>query len=160
MPVMDLPREKAGVLLSMRLDLGTIMIILQMDFSEKLSLQSKQVNKMKYDASFFLRFGLAFVFIYVSISAFLIPEAWIGYLPNFLGSSVTKGYFLFGHDVFALLLGLWLLTGWKTFWAALIAAVFLAGVSLTNLGVFLVVFRGYHQKHFLLVCDKILSWLA
>ena len=96
---------------------------------------------MKFDGSFFLRFGLAFVFIYVAVSAFLMPEAWIGYLPNFLGSSVTKGYFLFVHDAFGLLLGLWLLTGWKTFWAALIAAVFLAGITITNLGVFLIVFR-------------------
>ena len=96
---------------------------------------------MRFDASFFLRFGLAFVFIYVAVSALIMPEAWIGFLPSFLGSSVTKGYFLFAHDVFGIGLGLWLLSGKKTFYAAVVSSVFLAGILLTNLNSFLIVFR-------------------
>ncbi|MEK6904275.1 MAG: hypothetical protein AABW87_01650 [Nanoarchaeota archaeon] len=96
---------------------------------------------MKYDASFFLRIGLAFVFIYVAISAFFYPETWIGFLPDFLGSSVTKGYFLLAHDAFGIGLGLWLLSGKKTFYAAVISSVALAVIVLTNLGSLLIVFR-------------------
>ena len=96
---------------------------------------------MKFDTSFFLRLGLAFVFMFAAVSAFLIPEAWIGYLPNFLGNDITKGYFLFVHDVFGSSLGLWLLSGWRTFWAAVVSALLLAGITLSNLGAFLIVFR-------------------
>lgn len=96
---------------------------------------------IKYDASLFLRIGLAFVFIYAAVSAFFDPESWIGYIPDFIGSSVTKGYFLFAHDVFGSVLGLWLLSGKKTFYAALVSCAMLAGIILTNLGVFLIVFR-------------------
>mgnify|MGYP001609632502 CR=1 FL=1 len=96
---------------------------------------------MEYDGSFFLRFGLAFVFIYVAISAFLDPQSWIGYIPNFIGSSVTKGYFLFVHDVVEFGLGIWLISGKKTFWAAIVSALLLAGIILTNIGSMIIVFR-------------------
>jgi hypothetical protein len=96
---------------------------------------------MKFDGSFFLRIGLAFVFIYVAVSAFFYPEIWIGFLPNFLGNSVTKGYFLLAHDVFGVGLGLWLLSGKKTFYAAVVSSVMLAAIVLTNLGSLLIVFR-------------------
>jgi len=96
---------------------------------------------MRYDSSFFLRLGLAFVFIYVAISAFFNPQSWIGYIPDFIGSSVTKGYFLFTHEITNLVLGLWLLSGKKTFYAALVACVVLAGIILVNLDSFLIVFR-------------------
>ncbi len=96
---------------------------------------------MKFDAPLFLRLGLAFVFIYVAVSAFFYPEIWIGFLPNFLGNSVTKGYFLLAHDIFGVGLGLWLLSGKKTFYAAVVASVILAAIVLTNLGSLLIVFR-------------------
>ena len=96
---------------------------------------------MKFDTSFFLRIGLAFVFIYVAVSAFFNPESWIGFIPGFLGSSVTRGYLLFSHEITNLVLGLWLLSGKKTFYAALVACVVLAGIVLTNLNSFLIVFR-------------------
>ena len=73
---------------------------------------------MKYDASFFLRLGLAFVLIYAAVSAFFNPEAWIGFVPGFIGNTITRGYFLFVHDVINFGLGIWLLSGKKQFWAA------------------------------------------
>lgn len=96
---------------------------------------------MKFDSSFFLRIGLAFVFIYVAVSAFFNPETWIGFLPNFLGNEITKGYFLFAHDVFGVGLGLWLLSGKKTFYAAVVSSVMLAAIVLLNFGSLLIVFR-------------------
>ena len=96
---------------------------------------------MKYDASFFLRLGLAFVFLYASISAFLDPQSWVGYVPGFLGNDVTRGYVLLAHDFIGLGLGVWLLSGKKTFYSALLACASLAGITLTNLSIFVVVFR-------------------
>ena len=95
---------------------------------------------MKFDGSFFLRLGLAFVFIFVAISAFFNPQAWIGFIPD-IGNFITKAYLLFIHDVIGLGLGLWLLSGKKTFYAAIVTCILLAGIILTNLGVFLIVFR-------------------
>ena len=96
---------------------------------------------MKYNASFFLRIGLAFVFIYAAVSAFFNPDAWIAFVPNFIGNSITKGYFLFAHEVANLAIGLWLLSGRKTFYAASLSALALVGIVLVNLGSFLIVFR-------------------
>lgn len=97
--------------------------------------------KIKYDGSLFIRIGLAFVFIFAALSAFFNPQAWIGYVPSFVSNFVTRAYFLFFHDVIMLGLGLWLLSGKKTFYAAIVSCLVLAGITLTNLGVFLVTFR-------------------
>ncbi len=95
----------------------------------------------KYTPNFFLRIGLAFVFIFAAISAFANPQAWIGYVPTFLGSSVTRGYFLVLHDVINMALGVWLLSGKKTYYAAIVSCLALAGIIITNLGSFLITFR-------------------
>ena len=96
---------------------------------------------IKYNASFFLRIGLAFIFIFVALSAFLNPQAWIGYVPTFIGNTITRGYFLFFHDIVNLALGLWLLSGKKTFYSAVVSCLVLAGIILTNIGSFLITFR-------------------
>ncbi len=95
----------------------------------------------KFDASLFLRIGLAFVFIFAALSAFFNSQAWIGYVPTFIGNTITRGYFLFVHDIVNLVLGIWLLSGKKTYWAAIVSAIVLAGITLTNLNVFLITFR-------------------
>ena len=97
--------------------------------------------KIKYDGSFFIRIGLAFVFIFAALSAFFNPQAWIGYVPSFVTNFITRAYFLFFHDVINLALGIWLLSGKKTYYAAIVSCIMLAGITLTNLGTFLVTFR-------------------
>jgi hypothetical protein len=96
---------------------------------------------MKYDSSFFLRIGLAFVFIYAAVSAFLNPQAWIGFVPAFITNTITRAYFLFLHEVTNMIIGIWLLSGKKTFYAAVVSAIALAGIILVNLGSFLITFR-------------------
>ncbi len=96
---------------------------------------------MKPDSPLFLRIGLGFVFIFASISAFLSPQAWIGYVPSFIGNFITRAYFLSVHDVINIALGIWLLSGKKTFYAAVVSCLALAGIILTNLGSFLITFR-------------------
>ena len=96
---------------------------------------------MKYDASLFLRIGLSFIFIFAAISAFFDPQSWIGYVPSFVTNFITRASFLFFHDIVNLALGLWLLSGKKTFYAAVVSCIMLAGIIITNLGAFLVTFR-------------------
>ena len=96
---------------------------------------------IKPDASFFLRLGLGFIFIFASISAFLNPQAWIGYIPGFVENFITRSYFLFMHDVVSFALGIWLLSGKKTYEAALVTCVLFVGIIFTNLGSFLITFR-------------------
>lgn len=95
----------------------------------------------KYDASLFLRIGLAFIFIFAAFSAFLNPQAWIGFVPTFIGNFITRGFFLLFHDLINFGLGLWLLSGKKTYYAAILSCIMLAGIILANLGSFLVTFR-------------------
>lgn len=89
----------------------------------------------------YLRFGLAFVFIYAAISAFLNPQAWIGFVPDFIWNPVTRAYFLFVHDIVNFGLGIWLLSGKKQFYAAIVSCLALAGIILFNLASFLITFR-------------------
>ena len=77
---------------------------------------------MKYDSIFFLRIGLAFVFLYSAISGFINPQLWLGYVPNFFGNFIARGYVLFAHDITNLIIGLWLISGKKTYWAAVLSA--------------------------------------
>jgi len=95
----------------------------------------------KPDASLFLRIGLAFVFIYAAVSAFLDPQSWIGFVPSFVQNTITRAYFLFAHDIISLCLGLWLLSGKKQFWAAVVSCLALAGIIITNIPSFIITFR-------------------
>ena len=87
--------------------------------------------------SLVLRGSLGFVFIYVGLAAFLNPTNWIGFLPGFLNS----GRILLVHDVFSLGLGVWLISGRKTYYASIVSAIFLLGVIVFNWGSFDVLFR-------------------
>jgi len=78
----------------------------------------------------FLRIGLAFVFIYAGIGAFVNPESWIGFIPSFLGE--YDSIVLSMHIVFNLLLGLWLLSGKWRFYSASVSAVALFVITIFN----------------------------
>jgi hypothetical protein len=88
-------------------------------------------------ASLVLRIGLAFVFIYVGIASFLNPGNWIGFLPSFL----SGGGFLLVHNIVALLIGGWLLSGRGVHWASWSSGIFIFGVIVFNWGAFDIVFR-------------------
>ena len=88
-------------------------------------------------ASLFLRVGLAFSFFYVAIASFVNPTAWIGFLPRVLQSDGM----LVAHAVFEIVLGLWLLSGWKMFYASIVSAVVILGIIVFNFGAFDIVFR-------------------
>ncbi|HLD80305.1 MAG TPA: hypothetical protein VJA18_07130 [Candidatus Nanoarchaeia archaeon] len=92
-------------------------------------------------ASFILRVGLAVPFLYAAVAATLQPEAWIGFMPQFL-QNIFPAYLLLGaHSSLNIILGLWLLSGWKTTYAAALSALTLLTITLTNLGALDIIFR-------------------
>ena len=88
-------------------------------------------------ASFFLRLGLMVVFFYAGISSLLMPENWIGFLPGFLRVSLMLTLF----SIYELVLGLWLLSNKKTFYAALISALTMFSIVVFNMTLLDLVFR-------------------
>ena len=91
--------------------------------------------------SFFLRLGLAIVFLYAAIASFLDPLAWIGFFPAWMRDIFDAKMLLSVFSVYEIGLALWLLSGKRTFYAAMFAAATMAGIILTNLAILDIVFR-------------------
>ncbi len=92
-------------------------------------------------ASWLLRLSIAFSFIYVAFSTYFNPTNWIGFIPDFLTFGLDKLVFLKIHAAVDLILGLWLLSGRKTFYASAVSTVALLGIVVLNLGQIEIVFR-------------------
>jgi hypothetical protein len=88
-----------------------------------------------------LRIGLGITFLYASISALISPQDWIWYIPDLVTGVFPAGPLLFIHSIFELILGIWLLSSWKGFYAAFLSAVDLFIIVLANITIFSVVFR-------------------
>jgi uncharacterized membrane protein YphA (DoxX/SURF4 family) len=88
-----------------------------------------------------LRIGLAIVFMYAAISAFITPKEWIGYLPSVLTNHLPAETVLHIFSTCELLLAAWLLSGIYTKYAALVCAAMLAGITFTNFDLFAISFR-------------------
>ncbi len=92
-------------------------------------------------ASFTLRVGLAIPFLYAAIAATLNPEAWVGFIPQFLKNLFPETLLLGAHALFDLTLGLWLLSGWKTKYAATFSALNLTTIIIVNMAALDIIFR-------------------
>lgn len=88
-----------------------------------------------------LRLGLATVFLYASLSAFVSPHDWVGYLPHFLTALVPATFLLTIFSSIELLLAVWLLSGVYVRWAALVAALLLFGIVVSNVTLLPISFR-------------------
>lgn len=88
-----------------------------------------------------LRIGIASVFLYAAVAATVNPLNWIGYLPQYLGNIIPKDILLKFFSFYEFILGIWLLTGWKTFYSAVLSVLTLFGIIVTNLGIFDITFR-------------------
>ncbi len=84
-----------------------------------------------------LRISLAFSFFYAAISGFIYPNNWIGWLPFFVRSNGWLTLFAAGQVVMAI----WLVSGYKAFYSALLSAGMLLGIVVFNLSAMDVVFR-------------------
>ncbi len=106
-------------------------------------MNNNDINKSNRDVlvSFFLRSGLAVVFFFAAISAFLNPQAWIGYIPAFVQSIISPELFLHIHSVFNILLSLWLLSNKQTFYASILASLALFIIIAFNYTALDIVFR-------------------
>jgi len=91
--------------------------------------------------SFILRVGLSIAFLYAGISALLNPTSWLGFIPSWLRDTIPTTIFLPLHASFDLIVGVWLLSGKRSFYAAAIAGVELFAIILLNLGALEIVFR-------------------
>ncbi len=92
--------------------------------------------------SLLLRLSLAFSFIYVAIASFITPNNWIGFIPDFLpGNFITRAYYLTFFSFYEVLLGLWLLSNKKTFYAAILSSATLFAITITNISAMDIVFR-------------------
>lgn len=88
-----------------------------------------------------LRLGLAYAFIFAATIAFLNPAIDYKYIPNFVSSIVDRNLFLMLFGGLEVLLAVWLLLGKWVFYASLIAAVVLFGLTILNLGELITTFR-------------------
>lgn len=91
-------------------------------------------------AVFFLRIGIAFVFLYAGVAAFLNPNDWVGFIPN-IGNFITKAILLQIHIFFNLILGVWLLSNKKIFYASIISGIAVFFIIILNIGAFDIIFR-------------------
>lgn len=92
-------------------------------------------------ADLLLRLSVAFAFLYPPISALRDPSSWIGYLPAFVRGWAPDLVLLHSFGVLEVLIALWILSGWKVFYPALLAAAMLGGIVVLNLSEFPVLFR-------------------
>ena len=88
-----------------------------------------------------LRISLAFPLLYASIGSLTSPKDWLWYIPDWLAKIAPAEQMLLGHGVFELLLGVWLLSGKKTQYAAIVAGLDLTSNTLLNITTFNIVFR-------------------
>lgn len=94
-----------------------------------------------YFVSFFLRVGLATVFLYVGIAAIFSPETWLGFIPGFMRKIISGNLFLHIHSIFNICLALWLLSNKKTFYASTLASITLFAIIIFNFSALDIVFR-------------------
>src|SRR6185437_8291279 len=88
-----------------------------------------------------LRIGLASVFLYAAVAATLQPQNWIWYFPAFLRNLLPQQILLGGFSLYQLLLSIWLLTGRRIFYAAMLTSLTTLGIIVANLSVIDIVFR-------------------
>jgi uncharacterized membrane protein YphA (DoxX/SURF4 family) len=93
------------------------------------------------NVSLILRIALAFVFLYASVSSFVSPSDWIGYMPKFMRGIVPDQLLLAGFSIYELGLALWLLSGLYARYAALLTATTLAGIVALNPALLPITFR-------------------
>lgn len=94
-----------------------------------------------HTASWLLRIGLAFVFAYASIEIYVNPQNFLKYTPTFIFDLVPVQTFLFIFGALELLLSIWILTKWKSEYAAVISVMLMLGIILFNMEHFQILFR-------------------
>ena len=96
-------------------------------------------------AHLLLRVGLAGTLAYAAVASFLTPTSWVGFFPGFLvdfsSSFMSPEALLGSFSAVELFLAAWLLSGYKAFFAGIVAAGLFGGILSANLGAMDLVFR-------------------
>ena len=90
-----------------------------------------------------LRISIASVFLYAAVAATLQPQNWIWYIPQFARNIFPGQLLLVGFSLYQLCLSIWILSGWKTFYAASLASLTFLGIIGANVNVLDVLFRDF-----------------
>lgn len=90
-----------------------------------------------------LRLSIASVFLYAAVAATLQPQNWIWYIPQIARNLFPAKLLLSGFSLYQAMLSIWILSGRKTFYAALLASVTFLGIIGANLSVIDVLFRDF-----------------
>ena len=102
----------------------------------------KLIRKDERDyTSLFLRIGLAFSFIYVAVSILLHPLFWVGFIPSFADIIFPATTLIYAHAILDAVLGIWLLTNKKIFYASVLSAANVFLITIFNFGAMDIVFR-------------------
>src|SRR5579863_6645187 len=91
--------------------------------------------------SWLLRIGLAVVFLYASISSLQHPLEWVGFLPTFMTKTIAATTLIKLFAVYELALSGWLISGKLLKYSALLCALTLAGIVITNPSQLITTFR-------------------
>lgn len=83
-------------------------------------------------ARWLLRIGLASVLLYAVIGATLQPANWIVFLPSLITNLIDPNIALKLFSFYELLLAIWLLSAWKTRYAAALMVLTMGGIMLAN----------------------------
>lgn len=91
--------------------------------------------------SFFLRTGLAIVFLYAGIAALLNPAVWIGFIPIWVRNIIPGNIFLPMHAVLDIIIGMWMIAGKKLLYVSIIASLSLFSIIIFNTTALDIIFR-------------------
>jgi uncharacterized membrane protein YphA (DoxX/SURF4 family) len=100
----------------------------------------KSINNINI-ASWLLRIGLATVFLYAGISSLQHPLEWVGFLPTFMTKAVAATTLIKVFAIYELGLAAWLISGKFLRYGALLCALTLAGIVVTNPSQLITTFR-------------------
>src|SRR5476651_978209 len=90
-----------------------------------------------------LRLSIASVFLYAAVAATLQPLNWIGFIPEIFYKIAPASTLLLGFSFYQLILALWILSGKKSFYSSLLAAITLLGIIVANWGDIDILFRDF-----------------
>ncbi len=92
-------------------------------------------------AKWLLRVGLAFVFMYATVEIYIHPDNFLKYVPKFVLLFVPLDLFLHSFAVVEVALAVWLVSGWKGEYPALLSALMMVGIVVFNIEYFHILFR-------------------
>ncbi len=87
------------------------------------------INPFRRDPRVLIRAGLAFSFFYAGVASFIDPLSWVGFIPSWVDVfNVGKEMILYAHALLDIILGVWLISGFRQKLAGYFACAFLFAI--------------------------------